>query len=184
MISWSFGKTQTEKLKDDLNNIYKPGVVEEIKEFSHSDMWAIVNFIIKDEKFEKKNIIALLKMDNEKWTLVTGTSNNATTDFLKYHKVPSEEWSKLIDKNRIEATKPLLDFLHKKKAGYYFEYVTQAENWAIVSWKEIKSEIEGNTILKKDNGRWNIIEFNGDVMTKESLKKYGMPENIIKKFEE
>jgi len=173
--SWYGGDSppSASSLEKELADLYKPASIISINSLKVSGDWALVNVTLEDD-YGVYTVSSLIHKMQGKWAVAGYIENDSTTDLMEYYGLPSSHWSKFLDSESIEKNRPLLDYLHKTKAGYYFEYIRYAGPWAYVMWRDIEMDTEGIALLKNSGGNWELVQFGGGAVSEEEFQQWGV----------
>lgn len=138
----------------------------------------LISNISNQRDEEKNNNINTTTTENNR--IKTTTTLNPTPSPMIYLK--NDELLKNNDKNEIEDL--LYNVTGFKKEDIFFSGYYLLEEWAIVSIEPKEKLIDAtNTVLKKENGKWTIVEGPATYFDKNELIKKGAPAEISEKAE-
>lgn len=141
--------------------------------------YALVRFSVQDDSGTKWLSSALLKKSDSGWQYIDFSGGNPTTDFLKMNNIPQKQWPALLGKANIDKTADIMAMLKKRNEDMLHTNVNIApsEDWALGTW--LQDPAGGQTLLKKDGGQWKHIQTDGGAHDRDSLKKLGVPDDVI-----
>jgi len=156
------------------------------RSISSAGEWALIKYTNKMKTGDSFSGSALMRKSGNKWHIKSYSGMGPTSDFLRDAGVPKDLWSKLINKNWIDKTNPIVIAIHNKMSNRYIvRSVRIAEPWALCEWSLIADgevQAEGQALLVFRNGRWIVVESGGGVMGASILKEKGVPSNLTKKL--
>ena len=151
-----------------------------LKSVSKDGNYALVRFTVKDNTGTKWLSSALLKKNGSGWSFMDFSGGNPTTDFLKMNNIPSKQWTALLGEENVNRNKDIITMLKKRNKDMLHTNINIAASgdWALGTW--LQDPAGGQTLLKKDGGKWKNVMTDGGVLEDDYLKKLGVPEDVIK----